>query len=285
MELSVVVPCHNVAATLAAQLDALKEQRWEGDWEVVVVDNRSSDTTKDVAEEFAMSSRGLIRTIGAHSGRGVAYARNVGVRASRGSGIAICDGDDIVEPGWVRAMGDALQSYPLVTGSEDVEALNRPAIAKSRGSGRRAHAPRFGTVPFASGGNCAMRREVFERLGGYDESFAGLEDIEFSMRAAAAGISVQFVPEARIQYRYRDDVASLWRQGRFYGASVPVLAKRARQLGLPPPSRVSGLKSWAWLVVNAPKLASADGRLAWLWVLANRVGAFEGSIRARNLYV
>jgi hypothetical protein len=105
------------------------------------------------------------------------------------------------------------------------------------------------------------------------------------LRAAAAGIAVQFVPEARIQYRYRDDVASLWRQGRFYGGSVPQLAVRARQLGLQPPSRWNGLKSWAWLVINAPKLAKADERLAWLWVLANRIGALEGSLRARTFYV
>jgi GT2 family glycosyltransferase len=283
MELSVVIPCHNVGETLADQLAALVEQKWDGEWEIVVVDNGSTDATKVVAEGFAVANA-RIRIVSARERQGVAYARNAGVRATASAGIAICDGDDVVEPGWVRSMGDAVRTWDLVTGSLDLTALNPPALAASRGTSAADHAPRFGGVPFARGNNCAMRREVFDALGGYDESFVGLEDIEFSLRAAAAGIPVHFVPAARIQYRYRDDVRSLWRQGRFYGASVPTLAVEARRLGLEPPARWKGLKSWAWLVVNAPKLTDAESRLAWLWVLANRVGALEGSFRSRSFY-
>jgi glycosyltransferase involved in cell wall biosynthesis len=284
MELSVIVPCHNVADTLSHQLAALVEQEWDADWEIVVVDNASSDETRSIAERYA-SRTARLRIEPAFEGRGVGYARNAGVRATSSVGIAICDGDDIVEPGWVRTMGEALRGWEFVTGSIDLCSLNPAALAASRGTASADELPHFGCVPFARGNNCGMRRDVFERLGGYDESFIGLEDIEFSLRAAATGIPVHFEPGARIQYRYRDDVAGLWRQGRFYGASVPALAVRARRLGLEPPSRLRGLKSWAWLLVHALKLVHPDSRLAWLWVLANRIGSLEGSVRARSLYV
>jgi glycosyltransferase involved in cell wall biosynthesis len=284
VDLSVVVPCRNVASTLAAQLEALTTQEWDREWEVLVVDNGSTDETIDVAQRYA-TSRVPLRIHEATAGTGVAYARNEGVRAARASCIAICDGDDVVEPGWVAGMGEALRVHELVTGPVDIAVLNRPGLAASRGLSSAGGLPRWAGTPFARGNNCGMQRSVFDRLDGYDESFVGLEDIELSLRAAAMGVTVHFVPTARIQYRYREDVNGIWRQGRFYGASVPALAVCARRLGLPSPPRLNGLKSWAWLFVHAGKLTDADGRLAWLWVLANRIGALEGSLRARSLYV
>ena len=53
MELSIIIPSHNVADTLAEQLDALLDQRWDGEWEIVVVNNRSTDGTAALVEEYA----------------------------------------------------------------------------------------------------------------------------------------------------------------------------------------------------------------------------------------
>jgi hypothetical protein len=215
----------------------------------------------------------------------VSYVRNAGVRSCDSAAVAFCDGDDVVEDGWVAALGSGLQRHALVTGPLDVWALNDPALARSRGTRSVDRLPRFGTTPFARGNNCGMQREVFDRLGGFDESYVGLEDIEFSLRAAALGIEVHFIPEARVHYRYRDQPGALWQQGLFYGSSVPALAVRARQLGLRAPGRFGGLRSWGWLLWHAGLLRRRDGRLAWVWVLANRVGALLGSVRARTLYV
>ena len=51
MDLSVIVPCHNEESTLPEQLDALAAQEYDGDWEVVVVDNRSTDATAALVQE------------------------------------------------------------------------------------------------------------------------------------------------------------------------------------------------------------------------------------------
>jgi glycosyltransferase involved in cell wall biosynthesis len=284
MDLTVVVPCRNVEGTLAAQLRALAAQQWDGAWEVIVVDNGSTDGTAAIAHEFDGDCPGL-RVVDARDGVGVSYVRNCGVRASIAEAVVFCDGDDIVEPGWVAAYGAALLAHELVTGPLDLFTLNRPELARARGTASADCIPMFGSVPFARGNNCGMQRTTFEQLGGFDESFIGLEDIELSMRAAALGIPVHLVPGARVQYRYQRSARALWRQGIFYGRSVPDLALRARRLGLEAPPRWAGLRSWGWLGVHLPDLRTQDGRLGLLWVLANRIGTLLGAVDVRSPHV
>lgn len=272
---AVVIPSYNVVDTLAAQLDALTAQTWTQPWGIVVVDNNSTDGTRQLAERY--EDRG-VRVVEAYEGRGVSYARNTGVRAIRPQTVAFVDGDDVVHPGWVTAMADALTQHPITSGSLEVDTLNPPWLAGSRPMGSASGLPRFGKTGFTSGCNCGMTLAVFDDLAGFDEDFVGLEDIEFSLRATARGYAIHFVPEARIAYRYRDDLASLWRQGRFYGRGRPELKRRARELGLSAPGSVETLKSWAWLVINLPILRNRSGRFRWAWVLANRVGGIAGLI-------
>jgi glycosyltransferase involved in cell wall biosynthesis len=281
-DLAVIIPCRNVAATLAEQLDALVAEKWDHPWGIVVVDNDSTDATAAVARRYA--DRG-VRVVEARQGQGVAYARNAGVNAVQARAVAFCDGDDVIHPGWVRAMGSALQDHHLVSGSLETTTLNAPWLVNSRPMGRGGDLPRFGATPFASGGNCGIRRELYERLAGFDENFEGLEDIEFSLRARAAGVTATPAPGAVIAYRMRSGVRDLWRQGLFYGGSQPLLIRRARQVGLPAPSRWQGLRSWAWLVLHLAGLRNRAGRLPLLWVLACRLGVLRRSIQLRSLYV
>ena len=57
MDLSVVIPAHNVAETLGAQLDALAAESWDGEWEIVVVDNCSTDGTAALVRDHAARTR------------------------------------------------------------------------------------------------------------------------------------------------------------------------------------------------------------------------------------
>jgi GT2 family glycosyltransferase len=122
-------------------------------------------------------------------------------------------------------------------------------------------------------------------VGGFDEAFVGLEDVEFSLRLAARGIEPVLVPDAVVHYRFRAAAADVWRQGSFYGRGRPALARRARDLGLRAPARSEGLRSWAWLLVHLPGLRTRAGRLRWLWVLANRIGVLRGAVHERTLHV
>ncbi len=131
-----------------------------------------------------------------------------------------------------------------------------------------------------------MQRAVWEALGRFDEVvIIGADDVELSMRAWRAGVTIDFVPGAVVHYRYRPEPRALWRQGRNYGRSRPLVVRRLRAEGLECPSRFAGWRSWAWLVVHVRDLGTAAGRATWTWVAANRLGQLEGSIRYRSLFL
>lgn len=282
-DLAVIIPCHNEAETLPAQLKSLQAQEWHGDWEIIVVDNRSTDGTAAVAETYAGGPVPL-RVVSATERAGIAYARNSGVRQTDARSVAFCDGDDVVFPGWTAAIGDALTDQPLVTGTLDGERLNEPWLARTRPMGSSDDLPRFGDVPFARGNNAAMHRTLWEELDGYDEEFDGLEDIEFSVRAAGAGYRPTLVPDARVAYRFRSGLRATWRQGIYYGRGRPWIAQEADRHGLPGPGRFDGLRSWVWLVARIPTLATRAGRHAWVFTLAVRCGVMRGAIRTRRVF-
>ncbi len=284
IELSVIIPCHNEAQTLSQQLDALTSQNWDGSWEVVVVDNRSTDHTVDIARSYTDAAV-PVRVVHATERAGVAYARNSGVRSSTSRSVAFCDGDDVVCPGWVGAIGDALRTNSFVTGTLDNQLLNEPWLSKTRSPDSTDRLPTFGQTPFARGNNTAMHRELWEELDGYDEDFIGLEDIEFSLRAASAGYQPTLVSNARVAYRFRSGLRSTWRQGTFYGRGRPNLAAQADRLGIGGPGRFDGLKSWAWLVLRSPTLVRKSGRYAWVFTLANRWGVMLGAIESRRVFI
>lgn len=283
--LSVIIPARNVAETLRIQLDALAAQHWDHAWEVVVVDNRSTDATPAIVHEYAARDP-RFRLVEAHGGDGVSYVRNRGIEAARAPAIAICDGDDIVGPHWVAAMGDALAEHEVVTGPMDVDGLNPAWLASTRGrfpeDGPRVY---LGLFPVAPGGNVGMRKAAWERVGRYDEVFSGPEDADFSLRLWLAGIDVGFAPNAVLQYRYRAEAGALFRQGRFYGRGRPLVKKRIRSTGRATPSRIAGWKSWVTLLRWLPRLGTPEGRASWCWVAGNRLGDLEGSVIHRSLYL
>ncbi len=285
-DLSVVIPARDEAETIADQLDALARQEWDGSWEIVVVDNGSTDDTPGIVER-AGDDDPRIRLVAATERAGLNYARNVGIAASRGRSFVLCDADDLVAPGWVAAMGDALAAHPLVTGALELDLLNPRWLADSRGRGDERGLPTFhGIFPTVHGNNMGMQRAVWEQLGRFDEDvIIGSDDVELSMRAWSCGVPVTFVPGAVVHYRYRSEPGALWRQGRNYGRSRPLVVRRLRERGLTCPSRIAGWRSWAWLVAHAPDLRRPEGRAAWVWVAANRIGHVEGSVRYRSVFL
>lgn len=287
VELSVIIPAHDEEPRIPAQLDALTAQDWDGTWELIVVDNCSTDRTAEIVEEYAARDP-RVRLVRADEQPGRNYARNVGIAASRGRAIALTDADDIVGPKWVAAMGDALREHRLVTGPLELDELNPPALAGSRGRRHEWKSPTFqGVFPAAHGNNFGMQREWYERVGRFDEDprLLGSEDLEISMRAYLAGIRMHFATDAVVHYRYRTEPEVLWQQGRRYGRSRPMVVKLLRARGLPRPPRAAGWRSWAWLLVHLPDLLRPERRAAYVWVAGNRLGQLEGSIRYRTLFL
>src|ERR1700678_1621886 len=121
--ISVVVPVRDGLPWMEEQLRALVEQESPQPWEIVVVDNGSTDQSLAVARRWA-ESEPRIRVVDAPGASGPGAARNVGVRAARGELLAFCDADDVVQTGWLSAFAEPLAGADVAGGVFDNWSLN-----------------------------------------------------------------------------------------------------------------------------------------------------------------
>ena len=284
---SVVVPAYNEAAHLGAQLRALGAQDYEGEVEILVADNGSTDGTPDVARAAAEQSLPQVRVLDASQRPGPSAARNAGWRAARGELVLFCDADDLVEPGWVRAMVDALGTAGVVGGRLEVESLNDRLTLAWRQPPAQTALPRGeGYLPFAMGSNMGARADVLRTVGGFDEELdRSGEEPDLCWKAQLAGEAIAFAPDAVIRYRLRQGLCPLVRQQRNWGKGSVDLYVRFRDKGMPRSSTARSLRRWAELLAATPyALASRERRGRWAARLAYRWGRVLASIEHRTVY-
>ena len=279
-----VIPALNAADTIGAQLEALAVQSWSEPWEVVVVDNGSTDGTKAVVEAYA-GRLPRLRVVTAPE-RGQAKALNVGVREADAEAVAFCDADDEVAPGWVAAMGEALAERPVVGCRADAVKLNEPwqrAARAAQPGGRLATVLFLPNVPYAGSGGLGVQRATHELLGGFDEAMSALFDVDYCIRAYREGLELRFVDEAVIHYRYRDTWRGIFDQARSYGRLNAYLQRKHADL-VDAPGIVRWLLGGLKPIVRAlPGLRRRSGRAKLAWLLGWQLGRYAGSVRYRVL--
>lgn len=279
-----IIPARNEESFLSQQLEALLNQSWVGEWEIIVVDNGSTDGTVELVKGYASVIDNL-RLLHASEKSDKAYAVERAIAATGAAAVAVCDADDIVGEGWVAAIGTALQHHRVVTGPNELDRLNPPWLATSRGRSIEEPLGSYaGIFPCIRGNNWGVQRNVVGKIGSpLREGYFPVEDVEFSLRCWLDGIEIVGVPDAVVHYRYRSAARELWRQGLMYGSGRPRIARALRDAGMPHPRRFGGWKSWMMLVVLFPGVVTKSGRARWLWTAGNRFGQLAGSIRYRTL--
>ncbi len=222
-----------------------------------------------------------MRRIAAPEHQGSAHARNVGVAAARGTLIAVTDADDVVAPGWVRAMALALERYPCVGGR-----IVPAGTSDIRQVAEGLHSA-FHFLPFPIGANCAFRREVFERLGGFDVSFhPACDDVEFFWRAQLEGFELGYAPNAVVHYTLRSGDDGEIRQMHGYATQHPRLFAKFGAHGMPRSSLRLAARDWAWIVAQTIPSRRDPARLhLWRSRIAMRWGRARGSLQNRVLYL
>jgi len=276
MKLSIVIPCHNAAPTLSVQLDALRKQEWGQPWEVVIVDDGSVDESVAIAARYAEGWPQL-RVVRVNPNRGTAHALNVGMQAARGESIALLNADDEAAPGWVAAIGTALERHEFVSGSLDQTKLNPPWLQwpQQDSALQELWYPPF--LPHAGGCDLGFSRSAADRIGGFDEALGNLEDTDFCIRMQQAGIPLVFVPEAVVHYRRRSTLRGLFRQARSYAEWNSVLAKRHDPRdGTARRYYRLFLREWLQLARDIRKLSTMGGRVSWCWRLGFQFGRLKG---------
>ena len=280
---SVIIPTYNAAHVIGHQLEALAEQVDAPTFEVVVADNRSTDDLSTVIGQWE-ARLPLLRVVDASRGQGVSVARNVGIEQARTDRILICDADDVVSPGWVRALSAALHDHPLVSGPAETTELSGPSAGwvpideVSTGlyetwSGRT----------YGLGGNTGLRKEVWAEVGGYDETFpAGAEEIDFAWRAWDLGYHFGYAPDALLHYRIRTDLRGVLRQQYNSGRGTSTLYAKFQPHEVTPKSWARRLHHEALLLREFPLRGSPDDRRRWLTRMAFEAGKLVEARRLRT---
>ncbi|HEX5473886.1 MAG TPA: glycosyltransferase family A protein [Vicinamibacterales bacterium] len=235
---SVIVPAYEVEAYLGEAVESALAQTFD-DLEVLVVDDGSTDRTPAIASELAAVDP-RVRLLRKPNG-GLSSARNLALAHARGEFVALLDGDDAWEPGFLQAQVGILRARPevdVVTGNACDVGGSRDGLPSRPWPDPRP-SPDLGTIIEDEESVFIMsvfRRRIVSRIGPFDESLRSNEDYDFWLRAACAGC--RFARNDRPLGRYRRRADSLSASEvrmlagilRVYTKLRPALLDRPREL-------------------------------------------------------
>jgi len=210
---SVIIPVFNKAEFTFQCLRSLVREVDFGETEVIVVDNASTDETPELLSHF----EGFVRVIRNDENRGFVDACNQGAAASRGRYLVFLNNDTVVLPGWLEALVETAERDQTAgaVGSmflyPDGRIQEAGAVVWSNGEafhygwGRSPEDRRFTfarEVDYCSGASLLVRRELFERLGGFDRRYAPAyyEDTDLCMGVRSLGYRVVYQPHSRLYH-------------------------------------------------------------------------------------
>jgi glycosyltransferase involved in cell wall biosynthesis len=259
---SVIVPMRNEEQHIARCLESVACQDYPKDlMEVLVIDGMSEDTSREIVTDY-VRRYSFIRLLH-NPGRATTTALNKGIVESQGQIIIRADAHCSLEPDYIHCCVNAL----LSTGAENVGGLMRPigttfletAIGLGMsspfgiGSGRFHYSEKAMFVDTVYLG--AYPREVFDKIGLYDEMAHYSEDDELNYRLIKSGGKIFLSPQIKSQYYPRSSLSALWKQYLNYGwGKVRTIKKHGRPASwrhlVPPVFVISVIGSLLLFAVN-----------------------------------
>ncbi|MFH1862031.1 MAG: glycosyltransferase, partial [bacterium] len=199
--ISVIIPAYNAEKTLPLTLRALQNQTMPRSlYEVIVVDDASTDNTAAVAREFGVRYR-------KQGKEGPAAARNLGVRIAKGDIIMFTDSDCIPKEDWIEKMVKPLEDLQVAGVMGRYLTRQKESCARFTQlefEERFSILSKHDTIDLVPSFAAAFRRSVFEEVGGFDVHypFANNEDVELSFKIAARGYKMVFVNDAVVYHHH-----------------------------------------------------------------------------------
>ncbi len=225
--MTVIVPVYNGEKTIGACLGSLINQSYPKDrYEIIAVDNASKDMTARIVHAYP------VKYVFEGSKQSSYAARNAGQRQARGEILAFTDADCIVSPDWIRdgidgfaeSGAEVLGVAGTIRGFEPESRVE--AYLLERDPVKHSVKNRF--LPFAVTANVFYKREVFDKIGPFEEWTSG-GDADFSWRVQLGGYQMRFLPNAAVFHRHRSTVNGMFKQFLKFGYGNAQLSKKYRQ--------------------------------------------------------
>ncbi|GJL55958.1 MAG: hypothetical protein NPIRA02_30900 [Nitrospirales bacterium] len=234
--ISVVVCSYNGSRTIRDCLEALQQLAYP-QYEVIVVNDGSTDNTEDIAREYPCR---VIST----TNQGLSNARNTGMRAASGDIVAYTDDDAYPDPHWLTYLAHMF----LTTSHAAIGGPNLPPKDDGWIAECVAHAP-GGPIhvllddqlaEHIPGCNMAFRKRHLQAIGGFDPQYrAAGDDVDICWRLQERGWTIGFHASAQVWHHRRNSIRTYWKQQRGYGRAEALLEKK-----WPQKYNVAGHLSW-----------------------------------------
>lgn len=246
-EISVVVPARNGARSLPALLDSLARQTLSRErFEVVVVDNASSDRTAEIAR-----AAGAVVVSEPLPNR--SRARNRGIEAARAPRVAFTDADCVASPRWLEELLACADRAPLLAGPVVTTVRDPPNAVERLERHWRFAQEHWVRQGWAATANLAVERTVLDAVGGFDPAYRHIgEDADLCVRARRAGFALGFCPGAEVSHEAESGVTPMLKRAFRHGYGA---RQALRRVG-------TGHRAWS----DPAPLFSAERALARLGV-------------------
>jgi glycosyltransferase involved in cell wall biosynthesis len=292
---SVIVPCRNEAAFIEKSIGSILASDYRGSFEVVVADGRSTDGTRAALDRMAEKDARL-RVIDNAEGL-TPVALNLAIAAAHGEIILRFDAHSSMPADYVRRTVELLISSGADNAGGSIRTLAQSdgpfagpitAALASRfgvgGSAFRTSAGDRGARPADTVFGGCWRREVFQRIGGFNEKLARSQDLEFNLRLLRAGGKIMLDPEIVCDYYARATLASFWRHNFRNGVwaivpfavseVVPVRARHLIPLAFVGALAISVALPFPWSIAVAASYAVANVCASVQMALRARKGSY-----------
>lgn len=206
---SVVLPVYNGEKKLPACLDSLMALDFpKEDLEIIVVDNNSTDKTKDIILQYP-----VLYVFEPNQGR--AWARNKGVKNAKADLIAFIDSDCVATKDWLKLLVEGISGDENIAfGGGNIVAFKQETVIERFFEAKWQLSQEIGIkgryehdLPRVVTANAICRKNILEQVGYFDEDLITCEDTEISWRIDLSGYEIRFFPEAVV---YHQHIRSVW---------------------------------------------------------------------------
>lgn len=269
MNISVVIPVFNAEKTIGQCLESLYTQAVKP-FEIIVVDNNSTDGTKDIVSDIFYYRKEIPAYYLTEVHQGPSYARNCGANLAVGDIIAFIDADCIADASWLARLSESFQSSDTGAVAGSIVGFDKETtIGKFHAVFTMKDLPAsrmFHEFNLVSGGfptaNFSIRKGLFKSLNGFDEYIPFFaEDYDLCARIYKSGSNIYYNKDVIVFHQHRQNLASTWRQSYGFGTGHATLLKKHF-----PRLLVFELPRWRFISERWPirawiDIASADKKL------------------------
>ena len=237
--ISIIIPTYNRREEIKDLLISLKRQDCPSPFEIIIVDDGSTDGTRELLQSIAKEWGEQLRFL-SQDNRGVGPARNLGIRHAQGDILVFVDSDCIAPPQWLKNL-TAVLSDPQVgaAGGSELAPPGDSLLMKcfsylmtaflTTGGLRGKTGKKLGKY-YPRGGNMAVRKQALDAVGGFINRTYGGEDIVLNYKVKQAGFLLKYAENASIYHHRRSTISQHFRQIFQLGKARIAIARLHRSL-------------------------------------------------------